>query len=189
MLSQLIVALFCFLYPSTAKHCQAQRAQTCSQEPNNGASHLVMTHKRLPDTRLSKISQSLSDSNKSCGILATHTTFFSIWIIGFTGSPLKILNTCKPPRDFSTAFSRLAPRDAGLSLGQSQCSSTAAEASNEAWQWTSERTGKSIQNPVTRIYYNTARRQKDLLYISFLLGQQHQRTVRSAGTDRNELFC
>ena len=147
-----------------------------------------MTHKRLPDTRLSKISQTLFDSNKSCGILATHTTFFSIWIIGFTGSAFEDCEYLQILWDFSAAFSCLAPRD-GLSLGRSQCSSTAAEASNEAWQRTSERARKSVQNPVTHIYYNRARRQKDLLYVSLLPGQQHQQPARSAGTERNELFC
>lgn len=70
-----------------------------------------------------------------------------------------------------------APRD-GLSLGQSQGSGPAAEASDEAWQRTSEGARKSVQNPVTHIYYNTARRQKDLLYVSLLLGQRHQQPAQ-----------
>lgn len=147
-----------------------------------------MTHKRLPDIRLGEISQTLFDSSKSCGILATGTIFFSIWTKGFTGSALGDLEYLQTRWDFSAAFRCLAPRD-GLSLGQSQCSRRAAEASDEAWQRTSERARKSVQNPVTRIYYNTARRQTDLFSVSLLLGQQHQPPARSAGTERDELFC
>jgi len=145
-----------------------------------------MTHKRLPDTRLSQISQTLFDSNKSCGILPTHFTLFSIWITGSTGSAFKDPEYLQTRRDSSAAFRDL--RDSP-SWGQCHCTSTAAEGSNEAWQETSERAQESLQNPVTPMYYKTARRQRDSLRVSLLLGQQHHPPARSAGTERNELFC